>query len=72
MPNQKAMLQEFSAFGDASSAMHQVISLQIALELSAVEMEPVDLVAAMSGIRSLTLMACDALEKMKNLEVRHV
>lgn len=71
MVNQTVKVDDLPAYMDAHSVLLQASSLQMALEMSAFDMERGDLVAAMCGIRGLTLMACEALEKMKNLEVHH-
>lgn len=55
----------------ASTALHQVSALLMAVRKSCPEMDPYDALAAISGIQELIINVSASLEKVGDVEVLH-
>lgn len=71
MANKTTLINDLPAWQDADSALGQILSLQIALELVARDMDKEDVVAAMCGIRHLVYHVAGELENVGKMEVCH-
>ncbi|EGG1651784.1 hypothetical protein IDB44_002757 [Salmonella enterica subsp. enterica serovar Worthington] len=71
MANKTTLINDLPIWQEVDSALGQVLSLQIALELAAHEMDKGDVVAAMCGIRHLVYHVAGELENVGKMEVRH-
>ncbi|HBT0193453.1 hypothetical protein OXA54_20060 [Klebsiella pneumoniae] len=65
------LINDFTEWKEIERSLGIILSLQIAVELAAGDMEEVDIISAMNGIRHLVHYTLSEHEKLGKVEVRH-